>query len=177
MAHNYSQPFYGAPFAFPPPQPAPGTQGNEQNGPPHMQAAPARDVFQSIPGLHPPGLPGINFNSYGQNSQQPPFPPGKSCLRHAPLCMRGLTETCSSMAAAPASRSKHVAAVLPAERHEPPTTHSWLRISSPIASSHTTESACSQRFCSTPSAALSSAADGTPVRTSTGGYGDGQRRW
>ncbi|KAJ6196174.1 hypothetical protein J3E72DRAFT_421259 [Bipolaris maydis] len=58
MANNYSQPFYGFPNGFPPPQmpPPPGAPPEEQRAAPPLQQ-----------------LPGINFNSYAHNSQQPPF--------------------------------------------------------------------------------------------------------
>ncbi|USP77719.1 hypothetical protein yc1106_04993 [Curvularia clavata] len=59
MANNYSQPFYGFPNGFPPPQfhPPQGAPPEEQRGAPLLQQ-----------------LPGINFNAYTQNGQQPPPP-------------------------------------------------------------------------------------------------------
>ncbi|KAF1943696.1 hypothetical protein EJ02DRAFT_421122 [Clathrospora elynae] len=75
MANNYSQPFYGFPHGYPPPQMQQPTPSQEPGRPPHMPRAPGSDAFQSIPGLAPPAaLPGINLTSYAQNSQQPPFP-------------------------------------------------------------------------------------------------------
>ncbi|KAH7377675.1 hypothetical protein BKA66DRAFT_443223 [Pyrenochaeta sp. MPI-SDFR-AT-0127] len=78
MDNNYPQPFYGLPFAYPPPQmpqPAPTGHPEEHAGPPRNQHPPVPEAFQSIPGLPQFSLPGINLASYGQNSQQPPFNP------------------------------------------------------------------------------------------------------
>lgn len=71
MANNYSQPFYGFPSGFPPPQmpPPQGAPPEEQRAAPPLQQ-----------------LPGINFNSYAHNSQQPPFPARKSLSCHQTIC-------------------------------------------------------------------------------------------
>ncbi|OAL43735.1 hypothetical protein IQ07DRAFT_592815 [Pyrenochaeta sp. DS3sAY3a] len=69
MANNYSQPYYGLPFGYPPPQmpqPAPGTHPDERAPPPSS--------FPPIPGLQPGAIPGLNLSAYNQNGQQPPLP-------------------------------------------------------------------------------------------------------
>ncbi|PSN72365.1 hypothetical protein BS50DRAFT_583911 [Corynespora cassiicola Philippines] len=77
MANYHPQPPFGLPFSFPPqpPQPSAPTAHHDghHRGPPHdPRQAPPLDSF-------PPNqwsLPGLNMQSFGQNSQQPPqFPP------------------------------------------------------------------------------------------------------
>ncbi|KAF1840162.1 uncharacterized protein K460DRAFT_410763 [Cucurbitaria berberidis CBS 394.84] len=106
--HSSQQPYYRLPFAYPPQQMQPSAPPEEHRGPSHMQQAPAPDAFASIPGLQHSALPGINLSAYGQNSQQPPFPP-RDCL-----------------AASTAFRPKCMAAILTAKWHDSSTSHSWL---------------------------------------------------
>jgi len=75
MANNYSQPYYGVPF-YPQQmqQPAPNAPADAQGGQySDMHHAPAF----SLPGLGAPS-PSANQMSFGQNSQQPPYPLGES---------------------------------------------------------------------------------------------------
>ncbi|KAJ4375961.1 hypothetical protein N0V83_001241 [Neocucurbitaria cava] len=61
----------------------PPAQPEQYGGSSQAQHAPPPDAFRSIPGLQPSAVPGINLSSYGQNSQQPPFPPCKSIFQTA----------------------------------------------------------------------------------------------
>ncbi|KAF2820508.1 hypothetical protein CC86DRAFT_332974 [Ophiobolus disseminans] len=73
MANNYSQPYYGLPFQYPPPQqmqqPVPNAPADAQGG---QYSAPVPHAF--LPGLSAPS-PNANQMSFGHNSQQPPFSP------------------------------------------------------------------------------------------------------
>ena len=83
MANNYSQPYYGMPFQYPPPQmnqqQPPYAHMDPQSGFQDMSQPPTPSAFQHIPGLHHPLAPtsqATNNHSYSQNTQQPPLPPG-----------------------------------------------------------------------------------------------------
>jgi hypothetical protein len=83
MADHYSQ-YYGLPFQFPPPQmqhPAGNATPDAQGASREMQHAPPAPNGFHIPGLHqaPPPSHG-NHNSYSQNAQHAPYPPGKLIL-------------------------------------------------------------------------------------------------
>ena len=86
MAHNhsYSQPYYGFPHGYPPPQMQPSAPPDEQTGAPRMHPPPPT---QNVPRLAPV-LPGINLGAYAQNSQMPPFPARKLSPRLPSLLRR-----------------------------------------------------------------------------------------
>lgn len=136
MANNYSQPFYGFPNGFPPPQmpPPPGAPPEEQRAAPPLQQ-----------------LPGINFNSYAHNSQQPPFQARKSpffghticalpCLHYAqppgrPSCLPTQTYGLSSRMA-PSLRPTCPRRPFPAFLHRRFLRHRRISHRLPISPSH-----------------------------------------
>ena len=145
--NNYSQPYNGVPFNFmqqqpPPPNAPPTAQGGQ-----YPQHAP----FQ-IPGLsmqpshvQPSSSPSANQSSFGQNSQQPPFAPGKLTPS------RTITHLLTASSWFPASRPPRLVRVHDAEHGDgtAPSTLTRLWLHAAIPSTHASAATATHGISST----------------------------